>query len=70
MGGYNIITSEFQLQDRYHINSFWFHIKLSGGAPRNIRFLKKYSRFTGEHPYRSVISIKLQSNFIESTLWY
>ena len=30
--------------------------------------LKKYSKFTGEHPYRSVISIKLFYNFIEITL--
>ena len=26
--------------------------------------LKICSKFTGEHPYRSAISIKLQSNFI------
>ena len=32
--------------------------------------LKIYSKFTGEHPYWSVISIKLQSNFIEITLWH
>ena len=32
--------------------------------------LKKCSRFTGEHPCRSAISIKLQSNFIEITLRY
>ena len=32
--------------------------------------LKVYSKFTGEHPYRSVISIKLQSNIIEVTLWH
>ena len=31
--------------------------------------LKIYSKFTGEHLYWSVISIKLQSNFIEITLW-
>ena len=30
--------------------------------------LKICSKFTGEHPCRSVISIKLQSNFIEITL--
>ena len=30
--------------------------------------LKIYSEFTGEHPSRSAISIKLQSNFIEITL--
>ena len=27
------------------------------------------SEFTGEHPCRNVISIKLLSNFIEITLW-
>ena len=30
--------------------------------------LKIQSKFTGEHPCRSTISIKLQSNFIETTL--
>ena len=30
--------------------------------------LKIYSKFTGEHPYRSVISIKLLWSFIEITL--
>ena len=32
--------------------------------------LKIYSKFTGEYPCRSVISIKLLSNFIEITLWH
>ena len=32
--------------------------------------LEKCSKFTGEHPCRSVILIKLQSNFIEIILWY
>ena len=32
------------------------------------RVLKICSKFTGEHPCRSVILIKLQSNFIEITL--
>ena len=32
--------------------------------------LKMCSKFTGEHPRRSVISIKFQSNFIEITLWH
>ena len=31
-------------------------------------FLKIYSKFTGEHPCRSAISIKLQRNFIEIKL--
>ena len=30
--------------------------------------LKKCSKFTGEHPYQSMISIRFQSNFIEITL--
>ena len=30
--------------------------------------MRIFSKFTGEHPCRSVISIKLQSNFIEITL--
>ena len=32
--------------------------------------LKICSRFTGEHPCRSVISIKLLCSFIEITLWH
>ena len=32
--------------------------------------LKTCSKFTGEHPCRSPISIKLQSNFIEIALWH
>ena len=32
--------------------------------------LKICSKFTGEHPYRSVISVKLPSNFIKITLWH
>ena len=32
--------------------------------------LKLCSNFTGEHPCRSAISIKLQSSFIETTLWH
>ena len=32
--------------------------------------LKICSKFTGEHPCRNVISIKLLCNFIEITLWH
>ena len=32
--------------------------------------LKICSKFTGEHPCRSAISIKLQNRFIEITLWH
>ena len=31
---------------------------------------KTCNKFTGEHPCQSAISIKLQSNFIEITLWH
>ena len=34
------------------------------------RVLEICSKFTKEHPCRSVISVKLQSNFIEITLWH
>ena len=36
-------------------NSFWLHKKLFLGVPRNIRVLKKCSKFTGEHQCRSEI---------------
>ena len=32
--------------------------------------LKICSKFTGEHPCRTVISIKLHHNFIKITLWH
>ena len=32
--------------------------------------LKIRSKLTGEHPYRSAISIKIQSSFIEIAFWY
>ena len=32
--------------------------------------LKICSKFTGKHPCQSAISIRLQSNFIEITLWH
>ena len=42
----------------------------SGGSEVFLRegILKICSKFTGEHPCRSVISIKLLCNFIEMTL--
>ena len=49
--------------------SFEFQKQPSRGFLRKC-VLKKCSKFTGEHPYRSAISIKLQSNFIEITLWH
>ena len=39
------------------------------GVPRK-GVLKIHSKFTGEHPGRSAILIKLLCNFIEITLWH
>ena len=32
--------------------------------------LKTWSKFTGEHPFRSLICLKLLCNFIENALWH
>ena len=49
-------------------------ISLFGSIPPKVLLgkgvLKICSKRTGKHSCRSVISIKLQSNFIEITLWY
>ena len=46
--------------------------RINRSSPSQVFFqksaLKIYSEFTREHPCQSVISIKLQSNFIEITL--
>ena len=52
-------------------NRFTFSISIRSNHPE--MFLRKgaptiCNKFTGEHPCRSVISIKLQSNLIEITL--
>ena len=70
MGEHNTTASVLQLQDRDHNNLFQFHKKLSGCVPKNIYVLKKCSKFTGEQPGRSVISIKLQNSFIKIALRY
>ena len=55
-------------------DSFQEKLVLYGSGPPNvflgIGILRKRSKFTGEHPRRSVISIKFQSNFIEITLMH
>ena len=62
------------------LGRFWKHLLVGIQAERNKHrssrlevflikgILKICSKFTGEHPHRSVISIKLQSYFIEITL--
>ena len=59
------LTAEFRLRSVYRIN-------LGNIIPPEIMLgegiLKICTKFTGEQPCRSVISIKLQSNFIGITL--
>ena len=45
----------------------WAQKQLFSGVLKKRRS-ERCSRLTGEHPYRTAISIKLQSNFIEITL--
>ena len=63
-----------------HCTLFWSHINkfkvlsyFSSSHPEEFLIkgvLKICSKFTGEHPCRSAISIKLQSKFIEITFWH
>ena len=54
------------------------HWKIDDGNHRSSRpkvilgkgVLKICSKFTGEHSYQSLVSIKLLCNFIEITLWH
>ena len=59
------ILFELDITDYSHGN--WDSNNLQKQASRDV--LKKIcSKFTGEHPCRSVISLKLQSNFVEIAL--
>ena len=57
-----------------HLETFFiFSIFISG--PPEVFLAKSVlkicsSKLTREDPYRSVISVKLQSNFIKITLWH
>ena len=55
------------------IHSFWLKNLVFRSSPlevlSNEGVLKLCRKFIGKHPCRGVISIKLQSNFIEITLW-
>ena len=58
----SVITYLFVLQDRYRSNPQEVFLRKG--------FRKICSKFTGEHPCRRVILIKLASNFIEITPWH
>ena len=57
-----VITCLFVLQDRCRSNPQEVFLRKG--------FRKICSKFTGEHPCRRVILIKLPSNFIEITPWH
>ena len=57
---FRVKVGEFSISNR----SSHSEVFLEKGVP------KICSKFTGEHAWQSVISIKLQSNFIEMTLRY
>ena len=70
-------ASFVQIQTSFKVKQSSHHIpKRSSEKPRSSHpevflgkaVLKIYSKFTGEHPCRSTVSIKLQSNFIEIAL--
>ena len=70
------LTDDFHYKvDQNRVILATFHSLLDHGrSSRPEAFLGKgvlkiCRKFTGEHPCWSVISIKLQSNFIEITLW-
>ena len=46
---------------------YWWELKSGVFLGKGV--LKTCSKFTGEHPCRSAISIKLQSNFIETRIF-
>ena len=61
----------FQFRNSEFKTTGWFQSWLRNSPPEVFLgkcVLKMCSKFTGEHPRRSVISVKLQSNFIEITL--
>ena len=62
--GVKMIVSNIHKQDGIDFKSSHLEVFFGKGV------LKICSKFTGEHPCRSVISIKLLCNFIEITLWH
>ena len=70
IGDFNLNTSDNSMKEFCSLNGLKNLINRS--SPPWVFLgkgvLKIYSKFTAEHPCRSVITIKLQSNFIEITL--
>ena len=64
---------EIMQKQSYHILKLIKALNFRSNRPEVLLgkgVLKICSKFTGEHPCRSVISIKLLCNFIEITLWH
>ena len=66
----NSSTSYFLKSDFYLPQHFWYLQKQPPRVVPKKGVLKICSKYIGDHSCRSVISIKLQSNFIEITLWH
>ena len=66
----SILKREFQKTKKYS----FFYLEVDRSSPSEVFLregvLKICSKFTGEHPCRSAISIKQQSNFILIVLWH
>ena len=67
---FNMFLTLWQL---FEVRWFYFSVRCKVTSSLPEVFLKKgvpkiCSKFTGEHPCQTVVSIKLQSNFIEITL--
>ena len=72
-----LLQAELLIQQRVFLQviSAWIVMSCPYRSSHPDMFLRKgvlkiCSKLTGEHPCRSVISIKLQSNFIEMALWH
>ena len=67
----NFYFMQFKIYVLYPLTHFILLVSFRSSPPEVILVkgvLKICSKLTGEHPYRSAISIKLQSNFIETSL--
>ena len=68
-----IVSSITSVLDELGLGCFLAITLLRSSRPEVILVkgvLKIYRKFTGEHPCRNMIPIKVQSNFIEMTLWH
>ena len=81
MGVVHALVLRDQLKTKRQLLIFKTKILNISNMKQQLVYIKKFSiiliesivvsnKFTGEHPCRNAISIKLQSNFIEIALWH